>query len=372
MSEESVLVSGAKSAASAFVSGQPVIAVAAAKAAHQERSTARHNAQKSSKLTLGQMAAIRASCKRANDLASLVVLENSNYHSIFDFAPLDAYSFYIRNYGEDKFAQGCTQTGDESLSKDSQTEDWDIVNRWTEAPPNQFQEAGADVCQLPWIPTKALRKHAKPIKDVDQQRYAAFVSKAFRVVNILLDESLALSNDSDIKSLCPADDFVMVDSRQFHIPEMAKGSPRIHEVSSEKLLILSWAVDQSFHPSFLLHQTLIALYRPLEVYPFRILICYPLLNNIVAIASKAGLCIAGASKDSSIQLWNVDGYNPDSVLRISEKLQLYRPDYMTDTKETKTLNAPQFRLYVKGNGTERLIAITETGAVQTWVLLCLN
>lgn len=174
--------------------------------------------------------AAKKSLRRIQDLKALITFDISSF-VIFDFAPLNEYDLFVRNFGTAGVCQGFTQTSDEYVENYVQTDDWDIVNKWTEAPPNQFLEAGTDVCQLEWL----IKKSSKQPKETpppnsenssfinNKYEFIEFLRKASKVVETILEEEFAFKSDGDIDQFCDPTDFV-TNNKDLEIPQFLKGS----------------------------------------------------------------------------------------------------------------------------------------------------
>lgn len=113
-----------------------------------------------------------------------------------------------------------TQTTEEYSNNFAQTEDWNVVNIWTEAPPNQFRESDVDNCQLEWIkPNKNSSKEPAP----NEFNLLSFLRKTSRVVELILDEEFAQLFDKEFNDIREPADFVTC-AKQIEVPSFLKGS----------------------------------------------------------------------------------------------------------------------------------------------------
>jgi hypothetical protein len=176
--------------------------------------------------------------RRIQDLKALITFDISSF-IIFDFAPLNEYDLFVRNFGTAGVCHGFTQTSDEYVENYMQTDDWDIMNKWTEAPPNQYLDAGTDDCQLDWLINKSSKqpKEAPPLNYENKgfinnkYEFIDFLRKTSKLIETILDEEVSFNPERDIDQFCDPTDFVTT-HKDLEIPEFLEGSTLLIKGSS--------------------------------------------------------------------------------------------------------------------------------------------
>ncbi|ORY51014.1 hypothetical protein BCR33DRAFT_501201 [Rhizoclosmatium globosum] len=138
--------------------------------------------------------------RRAKDLKELIGFDVAIY-DIFEMAPLNEYEQYIRDFGASNTAQVSTQWNEEDGTMETQTDDWCIEDKWTQAPPEELKDSGSGRPELPWLSAEqtAWDKAEKRSKLLNQKRMNSavldsigllrFIRQAGQVVDVLLEEN---------------------------------------------------------------------------------------------------------------------------------------------------------------------------------------
>ncbi|KAI9197075.1 WD40-repeat-containing domain protein [Polychytrium aggregatum] len=277
--------------------------------------------QKAQKTKIASLAEQRRN-RRMKDLLSLIELDVCIY-SHFELAPLNEYELYIRNYGSSNAVQASTQCNDDQCERECQTEDWEIEDKWTQAPPESFVDSASSTCQLPWLSASESRRKPKAGRpnapsassgklfatEYDTERLIKFLRKSSRVMNILLDENSARQEgafdrrvDDSLKSICDG-------TATLAIPQFLKGyvpSKVLFSPTDHRMFLAVWKLaDTATNPDAAGPNAIISLWRLSDpTVPYRILICEPAVECVSFSRTKPHL-IFGGTADGSIQVWNL-------------------------------------------------------------------
>lgn len=315
------------------------------------------------------------------DLSSLVYLDICAF-DIFDFAPLNQYELFIRNYGNSGCGQMATQTSDDNVAISVQTEDWDVVNKWTEAPPNQFQESGTDHCRLDFIakPKESKRKDSIIPIDADAEpRFLDFLRSSCRVVEALLEEEYIPSFDEKFEDIEETLDFVTGSSLCEHPTFLLGNEGKIYYTASG--IIISWICKgKTFDSHIPLYKTVIGIYKAGEVHARRFLVCYPEVTSCILVSQGGTSIVAAATKDGSIQLWDINESvsHEISINQGDKTWKLKQPDYITDGRFDGNVEKHEFPIVAifqnsdtledQRDVTTKLLSLDQSGVMITWVL----
>lgn len=80
--------------------------------------------------------------KRAAELLRLIELDFSVTECLLDLPPVREYDLYIRSYGTANTRQAYVQCNEDNVERDTQTEDADTTDKWTQHPPETSAASG--------------------------------------------------------------------------------------------------------------------------------------------------------------------------------------------------------------------------------------
>ncbi|KAJ1342827.1 hypothetical protein BSLG_002646 [Batrachochytrium salamandrivorans] len=133
--------------------------------------------------------------KRAKELSNMIDLDFA-FFDVFELAPLNEYELYIRNFGHLNATQSSTQTNDDCIGREVQTEDWDVEDKWVQAPAEHIRDCDSGVSFLDISSKKDrggyTRKEAQrnALKHLDSIQLSRFLRQSVQVVDVLLGENV--------------------------------------------------------------------------------------------------------------------------------------------------------------------------------------
>ncbi|KAI8926713.1 WD40-repeat-containing domain protein [Entophlyctis helioformis] len=324
--------------------------------------------------------------KRAKDLANLIDLDFM-FYDIFDLSPLNEYELYVRNYGISNAAQAQTQTGDDGVERETQTDDWDVQDRWVQASPGGtvLVECGVGVPALPWLGwaggqrgsagasggsgasgggadaqrdelkawaqeafKKSRRGGVAAAMGMDSVRLVRFLRRSSQVMDILLEENAEEFGVDGSSSFGGIGTFEF--SRGFaelNVPPWLEGqaiADMCFTPGDYRSLLIAWkGVSKPFHPSFPTTQGVLLVWRLNDpTRPYRMLVCESQITCCCFAPTKPYFVFAG-TKDGSIQMWDLRELPGDHVsVRLGsgkpgedQTIVARVPSYSTDGVYTK-------------------------------------
>uniref|UniRef100_A0A914WVP8 WD repeat-containing protein 60 n=1 Tax=Plectus sambesii TaxID=2011161 RepID=A0A914WVP8_9BILA len=124
--------------------------------------------------------------KRHLRLLNLIDLDGMTY-DILEMPPVKDYEFYIQNFGKGNRIQVQTQTGDEDVERDIQTDEVDNEGKWTQHPPMDVHGCGGDTA-------------TKTYEDAEEDEFRQFRSGALHSAQFLKFTAAAGQLISDLLS----------------------------------------------------------------------------------------------------------------------------------------------------------------------------
>ncbi|XP_052829948.1 cytoplasmic dynein 2 intermediate chain 1 isoform X3 [Octopus bimaculoides] len=125
---------------------------------------------------------------RNKELRKLIVLDTDVDQEIFEMSPISQYELYISNFGRANYKQAFVQTGDDSIDRDIQTEETEMVDKWTQYPPSGHDSAGGNQLNHSEVGNQISKT------EFDSVRLNKFLFHATRVMSVLLEEELPDNN----------------------------------------------------------------------------------------------------------------------------------------------------------------------------------
>ncbi|KAJ3051789.1 hypothetical protein HK097_007193 [Rhizophlyctis rosea] len=260
--------------------------------------------------------------KRAKDLQNLIELDVAMY-DILELPPLNEYELYIRNYGTSNTVQASTQSNEDLLDRDIQTDDWLVEDKWSQAPSDMTAEVGSSLPELPWMEAKKKPKSAtrEEAGEKKAKRSNAGYGEYLAVMDVLLEEN---AGDTGVSGIFQATAAVSI----------------------------SQGVAELGVPRFLANRTIRDIwYSPTD---------YRLV--MAAFSTKSGETVSPLDSKGIISLWRLSDpsvpyrANEDSIVSV---MALYEGDAATK-KELKDGEGEPFHLVsVDGSGKLQMWAVVE-------------
>ncbi|KAM9232738.1 cytoplasmic dynein 2 intermediate chain 1 [Leptosomus discolor] len=120
--------------------------------------------------------------KRSSELLPLIDLDFSVSFPLLDLPPVNEYDMYIRNFGKMNTKQAYVQCNEDNLERDTQTEEVETLEKWTQHPGESALVSGGPINSQDMSVNGALTPK------IDSQRLANFLRSACQVIAVLLEE----------------------------------------------------------------------------------------------------------------------------------------------------------------------------------------
>ncbi|KAK3765430.1 hypothetical protein RRG08_066978 [Elysia crispata] len=120
--------------------------------------------------------------KRFEDLSKLIELDVSAF-DMFDLPPVKEYELYIRSFGRSDTQQAYVQTRDDDVDRDIQTEEIEVLSKWTQHPPDEDTAVGGE-----GINVQALDQSSELVKKTDPAKVTQFLDRVGQWLFTVLEE----------------------------------------------------------------------------------------------------------------------------------------------------------------------------------------
>lgn len=299
-------------------------------------------------------------------------------YDIFELPVLNEYELYIRNYGHAQSTQVHTQTADEILDSEMQTDDWQISDRWTQCPPHQLIEAQQEYCSLPWFKGKKEKPKTQTnsesqtaLAEYNPLTLASFLSKVTIVMDELLEEKEPFIDDAMFDN----SNEILNYSKNLTIPEFLAGHSLYYvSLQGSKSLMTCW-VSKSDQGIIADANSVILIWKLPDLMPtrfmdlIRILISYAKVSSII---TQGSIVIAGTDT-GSLQIWDLKEH--DKEHRLKNGFRLRWPSCISDANVDKLGHTSPIKNIIvntsttaqKGQESLQITSMDLTGLCQTWV-----
>ncbi|XP_066537479.1 cytoplasmic dynein 2 intermediate chain 1 isoform X2 [Hoplias malabaricus] len=126
--------------------------------------------------------------KRCAELLRLIDLDYSVTTCLLDLPPVNEYDMYIKSFGMANTKQAYVQCNEDNTDRDTQTEETDTTDKWTQHPPETNIGCGGPKDSQEVSDESVLRMK------VDSKRLNSFLRSAAQVVAVLLEENRTENN----------------------------------------------------------------------------------------------------------------------------------------------------------------------------------
>ncbi|XP_027001310.2 cytoplasmic dynein 2 intermediate chain 1 isoform X3 [Tachysurus fulvidraco] len=130
--------------------------------------------------------------KRSVELLRLIDLDFSVTECLLDLPPVREYDLYMKSYGMANTKQAYVQCNEDNMERDTQTDETDMTDVWTQHPPESSVACGG--------PQVSQNASDVTRTTVDSKRLAAFLRSATQVMAVLLEENIAESKTEKLQS----------------------------------------------------------------------------------------------------------------------------------------------------------------------------
>ncbi|RUS85060.1 hypothetical protein EGW08_007197, partial [Elysia chlorotica] len=118
--------------------------------------------------------------KRFEDLSKLIELDVSSFE-MFDLPPVREYELYIRSFGRSDTQQAYVQTRDDDVDRDIQTDEIDVLSKWTQHPPDEDTAVGGEGISVQ-------DQSSELVKKTDPAKVAQFLDRVGQWLFTVLEE----------------------------------------------------------------------------------------------------------------------------------------------------------------------------------------
>ncbi|KAH9252556.1 hypothetical protein BASA81_009515 [Batrachochytrium salamandrivorans] len=280
--------------------------------------------------------------KRAKELSNMIDLDFA-FFDVFELAPLNEYELYIRNFGHLNATQSSTQTNDDCIGREVQTEDWDVEDKWVQAPAEHIRDCDSGVSFLDISSKKDrggyTRKEAQrnALKHLDSIQLSRFLRQSVQVVDVLLGENVG--NVLDTSQYTSLESFGLSYScAELSAPSFVQGQAitRICFTPGDcRSVLVAWeGVRTPVHPSFLLSQGIMGLWRLGDTkQPSRLLVCESRISCCCFSPTQPFLVFAGTA-DGGVQAWDLrepsSNHMKTKLSSTDDAVSIRAPSYSTD------------------------------------------
>ncbi|MCJ8731177.1 hypothetical protein PDJAM_G00196410 [Pangasius djambal] len=131
--------------------------------------------------------------KRSAELLRLIDLDFSVTECLLDLPPVREYDLYIKSYGMANTKQAYVQCNEDNIERDTQTDETDVTDKWTQHPPETSVACGG-----PQVSQNASEESVTRAS-VDSKRLAAFLRSATQTqTHTMLSVHSPRSGSSDV------------------------------------------------------------------------------------------------------------------------------------------------------------------------------
>ncbi|XP_060771581.1 cytoplasmic dynein 2 intermediate chain 1 [Neoarius graeffei] len=268
--------------------------------------------------------------KRSAELLRLIELDFSVTECLLDLPPVHEYDLYIKSYGMANTKQAYVQCNEDNIERDTQTEETDVTDTWTQHPAESSVACGG-----PRVSQNTAGESVTRTTQ-DSKHLAAFLRSATQVMAVLLEENIAESNS--VKKL----------QSQIHAHSFSDGcvhlNTKLNFLQGRQVTLLHFSQTQT-HTFLSVHtpcssssdvtldsQTLVCVWNIWEPStPQSILVCEAEVQSCCFSPGKATLVFAGTDV-GSVLVWDLREHSSShSHIRVcEEEWTLRHPTFSTD------------------------------------------
>ncbi|XP_072543263.1 cytoplasmic dynein 2 intermediate chain 1 isoform X2 [Salminus brasiliensis] len=268
--------------------------------------------------------------KRSAELLRLIDLDFSVTMCLLDLPPVSEYDMYIKSFGMANTKQAYVQCNEDNTDRDTQTEEMDTVDKWTQHPPETNMACGGPKA------SQGASDESMAGMNIDSKRLTTFLRSAAQVMAVLLEENRAESNSvkklhSQTDSLSFSEGTLHLNTKLLFLQGRQVTLLHFSQVQTHTLLSIHAPCSGSSDPQ-LDSKTLICVWNIWEPSaPQRILIYESEVRCCCFSPGKATLVFAGTAV-GSVVLWDLREHSGShSSLRVGgQDWTLRYPTFSTD------------------------------------------
>ncbi|XP_051468352.1 cytoplasmic dynein 2 intermediate chain 1 isoform X2 [Apus apus] len=268
--------------------------------------------------------------KRSSELLPLIDLDFSVSFSLLDLPPVNEYDMYIRNFGKMNTKQAYVQCNEDNLERDIQTEEVEMLEKWTQHPGESALVSGGPISSQDVSVNGALTPQ------IDSQRLTDFLRSACQVIAVLLEEDQVATQPrwklrSGQTSLSISDSCFQLNTNQPFLHDRKISCLYVSQVQRQTLLSVH-GLPKKASVGLLNRKSIICvwnIWQPSS--PQKVLICDSEVICCCFSPSKATLVFAGTI-DGSLLVWDLrEESRMHPHMMISETGWTFRvPTFSTD------------------------------------------
>lgn len=191
------------------------------------------------------------------------------FFPLFELSPMDDYTLYIRNYRELGVDQTASQAVPETLDSAEQTDGWGVVNKWTEAPPNGYNDCGSDGVGSDPSELNLANGRAAALHISNSKSFLNFIRSSARVVETILYEECGSNVHPESKLYKPEENVFASASAEFQIPKFVSGHSARVILDDPIFSLVLWTCQSQFDVELAVFKSLIGVYRVGDLVPSR-------------------------------------------------------------------------------------------------------
>ncbi|KAB5578980.1 hypothetical protein PHYPO_G00189290 [Pangasianodon hypophthalmus] len=270
--------------------------------------------------------------KRSAELLRLIDLDFSVTECLLDLPPVREYDLYIKSYGMANTKQAYVQCNEDNIERDTQTDETDVTDTWTQHPPETSVACGG-----PQVSQNASDESVTRTS-VDSKRLAAFLRSATQVMAVLLEENISennsvkkLQSETHTRTNSFSDGCVQLNTQLNLLQGRQVTLLRFSQTQTHTLLSVHSPRSGSSDVT-LDSKTLICVWNIWEPStPQRILVCEAEVRSCCFSPGKATLVFAGTDV-GSVLVWDLREHSGShSHIRVcEEEWTLRHPTFSTD------------------------------------------
>ncbi|XP_061852461.1 cytoplasmic dynein 2 intermediate chain 1 isoform X2 [Colius striatus] len=249
--------------------------------------------------------------KRSSELLPLIDLDFSVSFSLLDLPPVNEYDMYIRNFGKMNTKQAYVQCNEDNLERDTQTEEVETLEKWTQHPGKSAIVSGGPTTN------QDISVNGTPTPKIDSQRLTNFLRSACRVIAVLLEEDQVATEPrwqqrSRQTSLSISDSCFQLNTNQPFLHDRKVSCLHFSQVQRQTLLSVH-GLPEKASVGLLNRKSIICvwnIWQPSS--PQKVLICDSEVICCCFSPNKTTLVFAGTT-DGSLLVWDL---REDSRMRL--------------------------------------------------------
>ncbi|XP_076814470.1 cytoplasmic dynein 2 intermediate chain 1-like [Clavelina lepadiformis] len=301
---------------------------------------------------------------RRNDLLTLIQLDVMTF-DLFDLPPVTEYNFYIKNFGGQNARQVSTQCNDDALEVDTQTDETEVVEKWTQHPQDGASATGGS--SQDQGANNALN-FLSMMRDSSLQ-FGKFMSYASNVIeSSFMEATVWRGNKSDERSVLSCCDSCIKFNTNF---SYLQGRHILHATFGDGLMAISFSPSQLVSTR-IDQKGLITVWKASNTeQPDKILVCDALPITTCFLPKNNHLLFAGAN-DGSVLVYNLmEASSMHQCIEIERgKVTALRSPTYSTANVSDVHASPVISLRSAGNqNSNQIFSLEESAKLCVWIVV---